>query len=393
MQPAIIVAGYKRHKSLNRLLESITNSYFESPVTVVISLDGGFNIETLKVAEKFKHNFSKGIVEIIARNENIGLKNHIIWCGDQSKRFGSVIVLEDDLIVDPQFYNYAKKAADYFEGDKHIAGISLYGQEFNEYTGLPFKPLHNGTSCYFMQIASSWGQLWTAKQWEKFRSWYTSIDEAYLLEIKKLPAQVKAWPTSSWKKFFSGYLAEKELFFAYPYQSFTTNVSDGGGTHIKDGTFLLQTSFKLPNRREDNIIFNKVESIDSVLYDTYMEPASSFIYELLGYNENELAFDLYGSKPLSLLSSYRYAITSKATKNSLRTISLAFRPFENSIFRPESTSTVHVFFTETKNIISKTPKYPTELTEYLTGINLKSTNLARSLIFSWAKKLAQKFNK
>ncbi len=391
MEPAIIVVGFKRDKSLRRLLESISNAVFQNPVTIILSLDGGFSKATLEVADEFKRNFRNGSVEIIARTENIGLRNHIIWCGDQTKKFGSVIVLEDDLVVDPQFYHYAKAAAEYFQSENNIGGISLYAQEYNEYIGLPFKPLHNGTSCYFMQVASSWGQLWIDNQWDKFKEWYLTANNDYLENIINLPQQVKSWPESSWKKYFSGYLAENNIYFVYPYQSYTTNVSDGGGTHIINGTSLLQTELRLKDRDYDKLFFCNINSKKSITYDPYMEPSSNFMFEKLGFNKNELALDIYGSKSCELLKLYKYAITSKSTKEPIRYFYLAFRPFENSILRTDCSSTAKVFLTETNKISSNSPKYQIEITEYLTGKNLQNSKTAKLLISSWTKKFIRKF--
>ncbi|MBE0509076.1 MAG: hypothetical protein IBX50_20560, partial [Marinospirillum sp.] len=95
MEPLIVVAGFKREFSIRRLLKSLLDaSYPHDNVKICLSLDGGYSEGVLSACEQFKHEFSKGFVEIVCREKNLGLRNHIIWCGDQSVKHGSVIVLE-----------------------------------------------------------------------------------------------------------------------------------------------------------------------------------------------------------------------------------------------------------------------------------------------------------
>ncbi|WP_159078789.1 glycosyltransferase family protein [Orrella marina] len=378
-------------------MKSIDNAIFDSSINLIISLDGGYSKESLVVAKKFASQFAKGSVEIIAREVNLGLRQHILWCGDQTERFGSVIVLEEDLLVDPQFYIYAKQAALFYQNDSRIGGISLYAQEFNEYSGLPFIPLKNGTSCYFMQVASSWGQLWTLMQWNDFKIWYKNNDENELLKIKNLPKNVKSWPESSWKKYYSGYLSKRDKFIVYPYQSYSTNVSDIGGTHISNGTSFLQTNFLYSERSLDKFNFPELESINSVYYDSFMEPASKFIYSFFNLNDEELTIDVYGTKPLDLLRSYKYAVTSKSTKSFIKKIPLSFRPIENSILKSTESGTGFLYFTKTINIIDLKIHNKIGIIEYFCGISLQRKYLLKIIIISLirrvVKKIKNKFSK
>ena len=107
-----------------------------------------------------RFRFKFGTCEVITREKNLGIREHLLWCGDQTEKYGSVILLEDDLIVDPQFYFYALAAMEMYGQSSKIAGIALYAPAFNEYARLPFMPMLSGYSCYFMKVVCSWGQLW-----------------------------------------------------------------------------------------------------------------------------------------------------------------------------------------------------------------------------------------
>src|SRR6185295_10157403 len=135
----------------------------------------------------------------------LGLKEHILRCGDLSQTYGAVIVLEDDLYVSPEFYQYALATIAYYQNDPQIAGISLYCHRFNETAHLGFRAIEDGSDCFFLQVASSWGQCWTANQWLAFRKWYDQHvgDE---IGAEHLPKDVLGWPATSWKKEFIRYL-------------------------------------------------------------------------------------------------------------------------------------------------------------------------------------------
>ena len=98
-EPAIIVPAYRRLDALSRLLNSINRAHFpDDGVRLIISLDGGATDAVVDRARNF--NFNGGSAEVIERAEQLGLREHILWCGNQAREHGSVIILEDDLVVE-----------------------------------------------------------------------------------------------------------------------------------------------------------------------------------------------------------------------------------------------------------------------------------------------------
>ena len=185
------------------------------------------NNDVRGIAESFQWPF--GEKEVRYQSEHLGLRKHILKCGDLSREFGSVIILEDDLYVSPYFYDYAVQALSYYNGDRNIGGISLYNQKIEEVTRYPFVPIEDDSDVYFLQFPSSWGQAWTKEHWEEFRAWYDTDPD--LTDIA-MPEFIKwKWPASSWKKYFCAYLVEKNRYFVFPRGSFTTNFNDPG-THL-----------------------------------------------------------------------------------------------------------------------------------------------------------------
>lgn len=251
MFPTIIVVGFSRPQALQRLLNSLNDAHYPSSVLLLISLDGGASNAVHETVDAFE--FKHGECRVLKHEQNMGLREHILWCGDQTSSCGAVIVLEDDLIVDPFFFFFACNALQAYADTPSVAGIALYSPGYNEYAGLPFEPLYNGQSSFLMAVPCSWGQLWSRGQWQAFRTWYGEGEQSKVDTCIGLPLCVKQWPESSWKKYFAAYLVQNSLFFIYPYISYTSNCSDTGGVHIKDKTSLFPSCHGTVRQRDGRL--------------------------------------------------------------------------------------------------------------------------------------------
>ncbi len=222
--PVIVIPAYKRPESLKRLLFSISNANYKTYPLLIISIDGGGSDEVIKVANDF---LWLGEKEVIIHQKNKGLKEHILFCGDLTKKYNEIIILEEDLFVSRFFYDYAKEALKYYKEDIHIGGISLYQYEYNEWEDIPFKALVDGNDTYFIQTASSWGQAWDRNQWNTFRSWFRQ-NSVWDIDDEKIPLFVRGWGSTSWKKYFIKYLIYTNKYFVFPRISLSTNFGDPG---------------------------------------------------------------------------------------------------------------------------------------------------------------------
>ncbi|UAW98040.1 hypothetical protein KEM63_14835 [Halopseudomonas nanhaiensis] len=225
--PTIIVVGYNRPDSLTRLLSSLIKGHYPpGNVRLVISLDACDTVEPRRVAEAFDWPF--GEKRVLARPDRMGLREHVLSCGDLTEEYGDIIVLEDDLYVSPYFYEYATRALAYYGDDQDIAGISLYSLNFCQTSNLPFMPIDNGNAdVYFLQLAASWGQAWSARHWQEFRRWLAANGND-ISRIDNIPPDVRSWPESSWLKLYDAYIIDRNKFFVYPYRALSTNFGDPG---------------------------------------------------------------------------------------------------------------------------------------------------------------------
>lgn len=356
MNPAIIIPAYSREKALQRLLNSICSAFYHDnhkPV-VIISLDGGYSEKVEVIADNFFSNMNdKFTITIIKRNINLGLRAHIIECANLGCEYGSFIILEDDLYISKNFYLYSSICLDYYKTSDSIAGISLYSQHYNEYENLPFIPAPTSKyDIFFMQIPSSWGQAWTKEQWVNFITWYNLHKDMDLKSILEIPNSVANWPESSWKKFFSVYLALNEKYFIYPYISHSTNFSDPGGTHNKNTVSMVQVPLDECDSKIESLRLEQL-SDNSIKYDPFMERilAKDFIYKNI--KSHQISMDIYGSKDLSLLRKKEYALTSKNVSKYIQKVSTNMKPIERDficLMSDNNKKNNFLYFTETKFI-------------------------------------------
>lgn len=222
--PVIVIPAYNRPGSLKRLLFSISNAKFNEYPLLIISIDGEGSKDVVKIAKDFDW---PGPKEVFEHEQNKGLKEHILFCGDLTEKYNEIIILEEDLFVSRFFYDYAKKALTFYKADNCIGGISLYQYEYIEANDCPFRALVDGYDTYFIQTASSWGQAWNKRHWQEFTNWY-SQNNKWDAKDTRLPNDVLSWPETSWKKYFIKYLVDTNRYFVFPRISLTTNFGDPG---------------------------------------------------------------------------------------------------------------------------------------------------------------------
>lgn len=326
MKPAVVIATYNRAASLMRLLDSISQANYDcDDIPLVISIDGGGSQEVIDIATTFiwKH----GKKEVIRHEKNLGLKEHILLCGELTRRFGSIVLFEDDLFVAPSFYNYVSAALEFYKDDKHVGGIATYSRKRHKFTHLPFIPYNNGTDTYFLQFPSSWGQAWTVEQWNGFKEYMDKSPE--ILPTDKVPEDVKWWKKSSWLKYLVKYMVEKNLFFVYPYQSHTTNFGDAG-VHYSRTVSDEQVPLNLLQPAKRDYRFIAYDDC-KIKYDVYYDVCVDSL-KALGFKPNEkYIVDTYGIKPLDLNSDCEYALSIRPTSEVEESFDLRILPVENNV--------------------------------------------------------------
>lgn len=296
-RPAVVAIGHSRPDALARLLASLGAGAYPPETPLVISLDHCDRNDTAAVADTFA--WPHGPKRVIRQAVRLGLREHILRCGDLAVEYGGVILFEDDLVAAPGAYDYVLQAMAFYADEPRVGGISLYNYLLNEFNNLDFRPVADGSDVYFLQVASSWGQAWTADQWTAFRRWYAEDKDRPFSTAGGLPRQLQAWKPTSWKKYYIKYLVETGRYFAYPRVSLSTNTARPGA-HTKRVVSIYQTPLDLARARQW-----RLTSLDASLavYDVFYEPRP----EALARLRPELAgldfdVDLMGTKPADALT-------------------------------------------------------------------------------------------
>ena len=341
LTPAIVVAAYDRVHSLSRLLAMLLTAEYpkNAVVPLVISIDGGGAEGVVHIANAFKWPF--GEKKVIVHPNNLGLREHILCCGDLTEQFGAIIMLEDDLGLSKFFYQYTLQALNRFSDDEEIAGISLYKHLINVNCGSKFEPMDNGLGYYYMQFAQSWGQVWTKAHWRGFRQWY-DVEENRTKKLD-IPQFVAGWPESSWLKYYIRYLVDHRKYFVYPMQSLTTNFSDAG-THVSASNNMFQVPLAeyLPN-------VSVSLGGEALRYDAYFE-LEALSYRAVGFDmlTHSVVSDLYGIRDLSGYAPEQKILTIRPTRRVNASYGLQLKPRELNVVYAVSGS--QIFLTEVKDV-------------------------------------------
>ena len=292
---AIVVVGYNRLESTQRLVNSlIAAKYPDDNIPLVFSIDASGNQELYDWVNSVAWPHGRKYVNI--QKERLGLRRHIYACGDLTQYFKGVIILEDDVLVSPDFYLYTKSAVDFYYYDDRIAGIALFADQTNGYAhGLPNFRFNDGSDAYLLQEVCTSGECFTDKMWTGFRTWLKDNENADPTSYY-MPNSIKQW-RQAWSKYYNMYLLDNNSYYLTPYLSLTTNCGDAGVHSDVDLNFLhASMCWKAKHQH----VFNKFE--DCIKYDMFGDYIGLGSY--LGVQEIDLCTDFYGNKPLDIKHKY-----------------------------------------------------------------------------------------
>lgn len=299
----IVVIGYKHLKRINRLLNRINEAvYGEDKLLLIISIDYSEDSSVALFAQEYEWKHGKKVVK--AYDKNLGLRNHILKCGDYIEEFDldALIVFEDDTFPALDYYQYAKAATEFYIENNNIAGISLYAYCKNLNADAIFEPLQNENDAYFLQYAQSWGQVWFKNQWREFKEWYHR-NFGEIVYNENIPENLYLWGENSWLKYHIKYCIDMNKYFVYPYISHSTCFNDIGVHSNVDNTII---QVPLSQHVEKKYVFPEF-SEQELKYNAFFE--NERLAEVFHINKNELLVDLYGMRYGKIKK--RYLLSSK----------------------------------------------------------------------------------
>lgn len=239
---------FNRPRHTYKTINSLKNNKLSLSSDLFIFSDGPKNNEDIsKVKEVRKYiktidGFNK--IEIIFRESNLGLANSIIsGVSEVIDKYGRIIVLEDDLIVNSNFLKFMNESLNYYQKKKKVFSITGYNFP-KKILNIPNNYPHD---VYFSSRCSSWGwgtwkDRWLMADW-KMQNFDTFISDLnmqrqYALsgddKIEMLISQ-KEGKIDSWAIRWDYSHFENKAYCLYPVNSFVDNVGfDGSGVHCDE---------------------------------------------------------------------------------------------------------------------------------------------------------------
>lgn len=345
---AIVVVGYNRIDSIKRILKSLDNAVYPNDVPLVISIDASGCQPLYDFVRSFKWEYGEKYVLI--KEKRLGLRDHILSCGDLTKYFRGVIILEDDIFVSPYFYNYALACVDKYDSDDRVSGISLYRPAMDG--NLPIDYVQDGKDTFAYQNVESWGECWTERMWNQFKEWYDDTPNHDFSKVD-MPEHMKNWK-KAWSKYYMAFQIETGRFFIYPSVSHTTCFSEAGehGKTSSIGQVVIQSDIKDYNLQD----FENLSKYD--IYGNNLQ-----IYEWIKMSPTELCLDFYGhrndiSNCRFILSPYKYPY------KVIKEYALSLRPIELNVLYNVDGNGIYLYDTEGKTGGRRNAKVPLSLIYY-----------------------------
>ena len=356
---AIVSVGYNRLKSQVRQLSALTRADYSGfdNVPLIISIDCSGDTELYDYVRNYE--WPHGDKYVIIRETRMGLKEHILACGDLTQYFKGIILLEDDIYVSKDYYNYINQMEKAYGNDDNICSIALYSNEMNGYCWLPLVRLKNESDVFADQAVSTWGEYWNERMWKGFREWLSTTDIPWA-DID-MPHQIKEW-TKAWSKFFDAYMVLEGRWSIFPYTSLTTNFSDAG-EHGDANNTIVQVSLQQGHKTYQTLPFEKL-----VRYDIYSNNIG--LADALNIPLEDICLDLYGVRPNEHTRRY-YLSVKKLPFKVVKSFGLYMRPHELNVIEQIPGNDIFLYDTAISDKAPDGGSFTNRMLYYQHGFNWK----------------------
>ena len=159
----ILLFVYNRPEHLKQLIASLQANAEAAQSMLFIYTDAARNKadeeQVNKVREVIRHIDGFASIEVVERATNWGLARNIIGgVTEQIRRYGRVIVLEDDLVVAPYFLRFMNDALEVYKDEPLVGHIQAC--DFTQDASLP--------DTFLIKFTGSWGWATWERAWQHF---------------------------------------------------------------------------------------------------------------------------------------------------------------------------------------------------------------------------------
>lgn len=332
MTPAIVIPTFSRPATLERLLSTLKAAHLPAGAPLVLVIDRAGddrhragNAAVIELARRF--DWPRGPKEIIVQPRPLGLVGNVFHAAGLAEQYDAVVLLEDDLVISPRFYDYACGALAAYGDDPRLAGIALNALWFNGFTHQPFIPLLDDGDTFFLQLSTPQGQVYTAAQWAAFRAWLTETEFPGRNSVSTATHDLfSTFPVDDWLHTKALYLAETNRYYVYPRESLTTNFGEPG-THFAESTALFQVPLQERRAHFRYQPFDEAVAVYDGFFELLPDRLNRLTDRLCGLSYD---IDLYATKSARHLRA-DHVLTTRPVRAALATFAKAMRPLEANV--------------------------------------------------------------
>lgn len=255
----IVLFVFNRPHHTRQTVNSLKANLLAEQTDLIVFSDGPRNFADEVLISEVRHVIASitgfKSIKLIERETNYGLA-HSIENGITAvlKTYGSVIVLEDDMVVHRLFITYMNRLLEYYEKEEKIWHINGYMY--------PIQPQQN-FEIFLLRIMSCWGWATWRDRWAKYRKdplhLKQRMDREKILKFD-LDGYVPYWSqvidnlngrADTWAVFWYATIFEHNGLCVSPSHSLVSNVGlDGTGTNCGIRFFKVRENLLPENFQE-----------------------------------------------------------------------------------------------------------------------------------------------
>lgn len=284
----VAVFAYNRLDKIQKCISALEKCELVEKTTLYIFADG-YKGEKDKAAVEDVHKWIKEYsascfkdVNLVLKEHNCGLANSIIsGVTELIDKYGRAIVVEDDLIVSPQFFRYMNEGLDFYQHDDRIWAMASYGYDLKSLREYKH-------DIYVGYRASSWGWATWKDRWETV-DWevkdYEKLQQSLEMQKKFCRGGGDLYPmlqrqmrgeSDSWAIRWNYAASMQDKLTVYPKVGLVSNDGfDGSGTH--SGLHAPDAIVEEMNQKSFDVKFENVELDRKITKEFYLLHTDTFL--------------------------------------------------------------------------------------------------------------------
>lgn len=243
----IVVFVYNRPWHTSQTLESLKKNVLASDSDLIIYADGAKSSKATGQVQEVRDYISTltgfKSITVVEREQNWGLAANIIdGVTDVVRRYGTVIVMEDDMVTSPVFLRFMNDALDFYKDEKRVWHISGWNYPIDT---------ADLADAFLWRVMNCWGWATWSDRWayfekdtDKLFSEFSSQDR-YRFNLDNTHnfwAQVemnRAGSINTWAIYWYATIFKAGGLCLGPTQSLVQNIGfDGSGEHCGSNSAL-----------------------------------------------------------------------------------------------------------------------------------------------------------